>query len=233
MRQLIKLGAMLTAAAMLIACGSDSGEEGDSFSTDGFAAGDDNGGGDPPGPVPEYAAVKYPAGPYGTEVGSRMASDEFLGWYDPMAAGVDTNAFAKVRYSDFYDPDGEKGIKLILINASAVWCGVCRAEYDAIRTAGLYEKYRALGVEFVGGIFEDVQNNPSKPTDLANWSQSYEVAHPMVLDPSFKMGRYFTGDATPMNLIVDARSMTIVRKILGGDVNGLFAAIDQELANQN
>src|SRR5688572_17905283 len=87
-----------------------------------------------PGPTAEapttddYVLTEYPPGPYGRSVGSVIENLEFLGWHDPVAANYDPANFEIVRLSDFYDPSGEQ-LKLIVLNASAVWCSVCRAEY--------------------------------------------------------------------------------------------------------
>ncbi|MFO7180642.1 MAG: hypothetical protein DIU78_018220, partial [Pseudomonadota bacterium] len=73
-----------------------------------------------PAPPPEY-----PDGPYGTAVGATIANLAFLGWRDPVAAGYDETALELVRLSDFYNPEGTKNdVRVIVLNASAVWCSV-------------------------------------------------------------------------------------------------------------
>jgi len=37
----------------------------------------------------------------------------------------------------------------------------------------------------------------------------------IVLDPGLKLGRFFSSDATPLNLLIDARTMQIVDKLTG------------------
>lgn len=250
--------------------------------------------------APAFEAVEYPAGPYGTQVDSIMANFEFLGWKAPAAVGYDTSAIEKVSMADFYDPTGEKGIKVIMLNASAVWCTVCRAEYKKFDTtykaltafqgvggkqaakgsaccdacasscangvpqenkrdpaeacAGLqgvefedclkqchapeepqcvklYNYYHAEGAEFVSALFEDGKNppEPAKPKDMQWWGDTYNVEFPMVIDPGFKLGRFFTADATPMNLLIDAKTMKIVGKYLGGDTTAMFKQLDSML----
>jgi hypothetical protein len=181
---------------------------------------------------PQFQAVDYPAGPYGTEQGSVLANYELLGWSRPVEAEYNVDNFHTVSFADLYDPNGEKGLKWIFLNSSAVWCTVCKAEYKWMRDNGTYAKYQPQGVEFVCSLFEDGSNppKPAKPTDLKNWGSSYEVAFPMMLDPGFKFGRFFTADATPMNLIVDARTMVIKDKVLGGDIKSMLAKIDNYLA---
>jgi len=122
-----------------------------------------------------------------------------------------------VRLSDFYNPDGRSDLKLLAVNASAVWCSVCRAEYEDMNANATYRTYRAKGVEFLGTLFEDNSYFPAQPADLMRWGQvsTHDVKFPLVLDPGFKMGAYFDSDATPLNLVIDLRTMTIVLVTMG------------------
>jgi AhpC/TSA family len=168
------------------------------------------------GPTSSAYAL-YPAGPYGTGRGAHIANLTFLGWKHPDAAAYDPKRFETVRLSDFYDPEGTSGIKLLAINASAVWCSVCRSEYEDMNTNDTYATYRAKGVEFLGTLFEDNSYYPAQPADLKTWGSvsTHAVKFPLVLDPSFKMGAYFDSDATPLNMLVDVRTMTIVSVTMG------------------
>jgi hypothetical protein len=174
----------------------------------------------------------YPAGPYGRGLHAVMEDIEFLGWRDPLAANYAPEALHRVRLSDFYDPTGTD-IKLIVMNASALWCGVCESEMRQIKNENLYERYRAVGVEFIGTLFEDFEGAPAKPVDLKTWgsARSRTMAFPLVLDPSLRMGAYFTSDATPLNLLIDARTMKIVHVSMGydGSSTGFWSVVDREL----
>ena len=168
-----------------------------------------------PGPTSTFAS--YPAGPYGTVRGATIANLSFLGWKHPDAALYDTTQFENVRLSDFYDPDGHSGVKLLAINASAVWCSVCRSEYVDMNSNGTYAAYHAKGVEILGTLFEDQSYYPAQPIDLSRWGSvsNHAVKFPLVLDPSFKMGAFFDSDATPLNMLIDVRTMTIVSVTMG------------------
>ena len=168
----------------------------------------------------------YPSAPYGTVPASVVENFSFLGWKAPDAANFEQEALERVSLADFHDPDGSKGIKLILVNASAVWCGVCNAEARDINVGNKYSQYKARGVEFVWTLFEDAQGNPATPVDLANWASVYEVDFPIALDPSLKLGSFFSSDATPMNLLIDARTMRIVDKLLGYNPTTHWQTID-------
>jgi hypothetical protein len=162
----------------------------------------------------------YPEGPYGRGVGATIANLSFLGWRDPEQAGYDPARLEQVRLSDFYNPGGTTNdVRVIMLNASAVWCSVCKAEYRHMRDAGVYDAYRPKGVEILGVLFEDNQYNPAKPSDLVIWggSDGFSVPFPLVLDPGFKIGVYFESDATPMNMLIDATTMQIVQVSMGYD----------------
>lgn len=180
-------------------------------------------GGDVPGDTGEdHAALEYPAGPYGTRVGAVIPNLEFLGWSTPAEAAYDPGQFETVRLSDFYNPDGSRGnTKLLLLNASAVWCSVCRSEMKHFRQTDLYRQYKERGLEIVGVLFEDYNYNPAKPEDLVAWGspKNYDIHFPLVLDPGFKIGAFFISDATPLNLLVDATTMEIINATMGYDTS--------------
>ena len=58
---------------------------------------------------------------------------------------------------------------------------------------------------------------PAQPQDLKNWgvASAHAVKFPLVLDPGFKVGAYFDSDATPLNMLIDVRTMTIVQITMG------------------
>ncbi|MEI9948205.1 MAG: redoxin domain-containing protein [Pseudomonadota bacterium] len=167
--------------------------------------------------TPASTWAPYPAGPYGTSRGATIENLSFLGWKHPDVASYDPAKFETVRLSDFYDPDGRTGVKLLAINASAVWCGVCRAEYQDMHSSDVYNNLRPLGLEILGTLFEDNAYYPAQPQDLKNWGalSTHAVKFPLVLDPGFKLGTFFDSDATPLNMLVDVRTMTIVQITMG------------------
>ncbi len=163
------------------------------------------------------ARTAYPAGPYGTIRGATIENLSFLGWKHPDAAGYDPAKFEPVSLSDFYDPDGHTGVKILAINASAVWCSVCRAEYEGMHNDATYDTLRPEGLEILGTLFQDNAYYPAQPQDLKNWGalSKHAVQFPLGLDPGFKLGAYFDSDATPLNMLVDVRTMTIVKVTMG------------------
>jgi hypothetical protein len=199
---------------------------------------------EPPGDAPENAVVTspsgprdgrfhplavYPAGPYGSQVGSVMANHAFLGWRDPVMSRYDQNRLEEVSLADFYDPRGD-AVELIVVNASAVWCPVCKLEMREIDSLDLASSYRQSKVALVATLFEDRSREPAKPSDLALWGTGlgFSVEVPLVLDTGFELGPYFTDSATPLNIVIDARTMTILAEYMGYG-GSLWSFVDREL----
>ena len=171
----------------------------------------------PPSNAPGYQKQDYPAGPYGLGVRSTIENFTFLGWHDPKAANYDVNKLEQLSLSDYYNPDGRTDLKLIWINASAVWCSVCRAEMADIKDNGVYASFAPRGVQMLVTLFEDNKYGPAKPSDLHNWglAPDHDIAYSLALDPGFKLGALFTSDATPLNLLVDAKTMKVIDATMG------------------
>jgi hypothetical protein len=171
----------------------------------------------PVGNAPVYQKQDYPAGPYGTGVRATLENFAFLGWRDPVAANYDVTKLEQVRLSEFYNPDGRSNVKLIWINASAVWCSVCRAEMEDIKNNGVHAAFAPKGVQLIETLFEDNKSGPARPLDLHNWGSSpaHAIDFPLLLDPGFKLGAFFTSDATPLNMLVDAKTMKVLDATMG------------------
>jgi len=122
-----------------------------------------------------------------------------------------------VQLSEYYNPDGRSNLKLIWINASAVWCSVCRAEMADIKNNGVHAAFAPKGVQLIVTLFEDNKSGPAKPLDLHNWGSlpAHSIDFPLLLDPGFKLGAFFTSDATPLNMLVDAKTMKVIDATMG------------------
>ncbi len=166
---------------------------------------------------PNYQKLDYPAGPYGVGVHATLENFAFLGWHDPLAANYDQTKLETVQLSEYYNPDGRNNLKLIWINASAVWCSVCRAEMADIKSNGVHAAFAPKGVQLIVTLFEDNKTGPAKPLDLHNWGSlpAHSIDFPLLLDPGFKLGAFFTSDATPLNMLVDAKTMKVIDATMG------------------
>jgi hypothetical protein len=191
---------LLLSAALLLGCSSKA-EDAVPFET-GLTLG-----ADAAAPV-DQLRLAYPPPPYGAAKGSVLPNYRFLGWSNPKSAGYDTAHLESLSLADFYDPKGEKGIRYIVLTSTAVWCSACKQEYvDMVASGGAYQN---KGVRFFGALFQDANSNPAQPGDLKKWASTYKVPFAMGLDPEFKLGGAFDVEATPMEMVLDARTMEIL-----------------------
>jgi len=163
-------------------------------------------------PLPPDAppAVTYPPGPYGNNVGSVIAPLSWQGYVD-SDSDSDANPFNEavttVSLQDFYkgfDP----GARIILINASAGWCSVCQDEASYL--VDIDADYHSRGARIITALFQDTSGY-SADTDFAKtWGEYFEETFAVVADPNDLMSPYYQEDSVPMNVYIDASTMTIV-----------------------
>lgn len=169
----------------------------------------------PPGTdtdVPQPDA--YPPPPYGKTVGTTIANHSFL------IPGDNT----VVKLSDYYQHATKK---VLLINASAGWCGACKQE--ALELNNTFAEYGPQGFDLLYTLFEDWNGGPVSPEFYDGWMAQYGGDYLTVLDPEFELGIYFNVEATPMNMMVDLQTMTIVWLETGFDPFALEAKLDELL----
>jgi hypothetical protein len=175
----------------------------------------------------------YPAGPYGTEVGSTAPDLCFEGWKDPAGAGYDPARLSPLCFSDFYDPTGASS-KLLLVNSSALWCTACRYEYggsgDRPSLSERLAERKARGFEILGTLFQNEKAAPASGAEAAAWAETYGVAFPFALDESHALGVFASPTIAPFNLLLDTRTMHVVLALEGDEPAVLFGAVDDFLA---
>jgi hypothetical protein len=173
------------------------------------------------------SATQYPSGPYGTQEGDTIANACFQGFRQPDVVNHDVGSLETVAFSDYYDPIGTKGDRLILINTAAVWCSACRTEHEGLSAKNT--EYAPKGLRIVSALFQDAASNPATIGDLSGWVESFSSNYVMVLDPDYQLGAYASAETAPLNLVVDARTMKIEKKLLGDQPTILWPFIDAAL----
>ena len=162
-----------------------------------------------PGPSPG----RNRSAPYGGEEGDVVINTCFQGFRAPHLIEPATERLETLAFSDWYDPQGTKGVALLLINTAAIWCGPCLAEHEALdeRAAA----YAPRGLAILSTLFQDAEGLPAKESDLVNWVNGFGTNFPMAIDPEYLMDSYARAQTAPLNMVVDPRSMTILRKFFG------------------
>jgi hypothetical protein len=171
--------------------------------------------------------LKNSGNAYGSQEGDTVQNTCFVGYRDPRLVG---SALGTVCFYDFHDPNGTKRHELLIVNTAAVWCQACKVEHQT-----LPDRYRQLaprGLALFSALFEDSDSNPAQPEHLITWISSFDPNFPMVLDPEYQMGIYASRETAPLNLVIDARNMVILKKEIGDHPAVLWPFVEGELARR-
>lgn len=174
------------------------------------------------------AAAGYPEAGIGTETGDVVANACFIGYRAPDRVAPDEAHRETIAFSDYYDPAGTKGVNLLLINTSAIWCSACVAEHG-----DLPDRARELapqGFVILSTLFQDQHRDPASIEDVERWIANFRTNFPMVADPELQLQAYSPPALAPLNMVVDPRSMKILRKYVGDQASVMWPYIQAELA---
>lgn len=157
--------------------------------------------------------TSYPTGPYGVAQGDVIEALSFT------TADDGTYGLADI----FADPD----TSLLLLSTAAGWCTACIEEQGALEE--LTATYGAEGLAVMVALFEDRDYQPATPGLAGEWQQEHALTFPVVADPEFVLADYYDTALTPMNMIVDVNTMTILRISTGWDPSAITAIIEASL----
>ncbi len=174
------------------------------------------------------AAPDYPESGFGTEPGDVLENECFVGYRAPDRVAPTADHRETVAFSDYYDPAGTKGVSLLLINTAAVWCSACVAEHGTLPEHAA--KLAPRGLVIVSTLFQDAKRDPASLEDLARWIENFHTNFPMVADPELLLQDYALVSSAPLNMLVDPRSMKILRKYVGDQGDVMWPYIESELA---
>ncbi len=156
----------------------------------------------------------YPAGPYGTAVGSIAANHSF---FNPATK-------ADISYGELRAA-GEK--KLLLVTSGAGWCSACKQE--AVELKAKYDEYGPQGLEIWSTLFQDFVGDPADEGFWNVWKGQLTPNYPLLLDVDFVLGAYFNPDSAPMNMLIDLETMEILFLQTGFDPASVEAEIKKFL----
>jgi hypothetical protein len=115
----------------------------------------------------------------------------------------------------------------LLINTAAIWCSACVAEHDTLPDHE--DDLGPQGLVIVSTLFEDAQRHGATLEDVERWVSNFHTNFPMVADPGVLLGEYASPDLAPLNMLVDPRSMKILRKYVGDQGTVMWPYIQAEL----
>jgi len=167
----------------------------------------------------EYVPVvdDYPPAPYGKVVGAIIKNHKFL---DPQHSNTR-------KLSSIYNKDGTKEKTVLVMNASAGWCSVCKEE--ALQMKKEYDTYKDQGLEIWFTLFQDYDGLDATVKFWNTWMAVIKPNYPTLLDTAFELGEYFSVEATPLNMVIDLTNMKIVYMQTGFDKVGMENAFKQYL----
>ena len=171
----------------------------------------------------------YPGGPFGTGPGATVVNTCFRGWATPGSSDHTDAELQDIGFGSFYDPT-HKQYELLLVNSAALWCAACKAEHQTLGQH--YAELAPRGLALVSALFQNNAGEPADTNDLALWVQTFDVKFPMLLDPDYQLGAYASADTAPLNLLVDARTMTIMQKWVGDQSTVIWPLIEDELTKR-
>ncbi|MGZ3418115.1 MAG: TlpA family protein disulfide reductase [Polyangiales bacterium] len=152
--------------------------------------------------------VAYPDGPYGGIAGSVIPDLAFEGY--PQHS----TTWSSVALHELYDPDGSKGVKVILLISSVAWCPTCQAmakeDFPTV-----FAKYDGLGVRFVHVQRERATpGQPATRESLEDWRGRYHFTFDDLLDPDERtFALEGANEGTPWIAYIDPRTM-VVRNVV-------------------
>ena len=153
----------------------------------------------------------YPSGPYGTSVGKVL--DPKLSWQ----GFVDGSSTAStISITDYFDCDGKRGIHALFLVQSALWCGACKTEAQALNSK-MSGGWSQKGIEVLTLIIQDNSGSPAQLKHAESWKNTYKAKEwSCGVDPAFT----FKGPGSnglPLGLVVDPRTMKVVDRQEGYD----------------
>lgn len=191
------------------------------------AAGCSGGGGGGGTGAPGASGVcTYPAGPYGTDVGAVV--DPSLAWQGYVD---DAAQPTRVSVTDFFDCDGSRGVRALVLDESATWCSDCQQQAQAVAPL-LGTTWKDQGVRYVTLMAQDQQTDPATLDTAQSWRNEYSLTTGAVCaDPQWTLklwgGAPSSGNGFPTDVVVDPRTMKIVAiqpADLQGTVDNVAAA---------
>jgi hypothetical protein len=189
--------------------GSGGGGNGGSGGGGGGGGGVDAGGGQATdaGVTPPPSGA-YPPGPYGRTVGATFPNLALMGYRN--GAG----AWTQIQISDYYDPDGTRGLRALYVTLGEVGCGACVQEAPHINQWKM--QYAQYGTAFLSALWRGEVKNPDNTwsatqSTVDGWISQFSITYDMAADPKILLNDGVEPQDNPNGYLVDTRTMKVVQ----------------------
>jgi len=157
----------------------------------------------------------YPIAPYGIYESDTLENLTFKN-----ADGTD------FTLNDIY---ADENNKLLLVSTSSGWCVSCIEEQAKLQER--FDVWEEKGLFILLSTFEDAQFRAATPEYAGEWKERYNLTYKVVADPPFVFQNYYDKTATPMVMLVDVDTMSILKIMTGFDASVVDAIIEVKLGN--
>ena len=187
-------------------------------------------------PIASDEQEAYPSGDFGWNVDNVIPNMAFTGYLhlDPSTL-VGRNGIGTVRFSDFYDPDGSRGLRFLLVGIHDAWCPPSIDQEDFTNGTNYLQgnvmgesfalQYAPKGVRFLTLLQQGTHyQHDATISDLWIWMSQHGSRISEALLPSNELELNVIEVAVPYNIIIDTRTMRIKATYLGFE--GSFPELD-------
>jgi len=184
----------------------------------------------PSNPNANPQGVPYPTTNLGYVENTRIPNLKFTGFRAAdTSAVIDTKGDTTVlSMSDYYDPLGNRGIRLVHLSVNTRWCGPSNEQVSWFSGFDYQTNRRtdpglAVTLAPEGVLFLDVlaagfsPGTPATLDDLRGWVGDHQINFDTAVDAYIELGSLFPQAAIPFNVTIDARSMAILETSMGFD----------------
>ncbi|HEX8791345.1 MAG TPA: hypothetical protein VF765_10385 [Polyangiaceae bacterium] len=155
------------------------------------------------------APCTLPAGPYGTNLGDVV--DPSLAWQGYVD---DSGQTTTVHLADYYDCNGSRGVRALVVDESAQWCADCQSQAPSLAMLAP-GKWKNEGVALLVLMAQDQQENPATVDTALTWRNEFALTTgAVVADPAWTTklwnGATSAGNGFPTDIVIDPRTLRIV-----------------------
>ncbi len=123
-----------------------------------------------------------------------------------------------IKLSEYAD----LGYKIVLFNVAAGWCGPCKQETTTFKS--LIAKYPDLGIYQV--LYDGTQPGSLPTLQLAkDWIKSFKGQGAVGVDPDRNVAPINVAGSTPLNIVIDAKTRKVLKKINGVPATGISGLV--------